>query len=128
MDISKMIKQLGEVKSEQKLLRQKLDVLKQVEADLKADLQAQLDTLGLKSVKGERYQASMATKSDIVVTHEPSVVEWLKQHPEVEYDAYVHLDKSAFKTLAKQVMKTTGEVIPGSDTVHTQYLSIKENK
>src|SRR5690606_29290920 len=101
---------------------------KEKEEQAKAQLMAMLTDTGLKSAKGEKYSASISSRSDVVVTHEQSVIEWLKTTPDVEADAYIGLKVTPFKTLAKEILKTTGEVITGTDLTTIESISIKENK
>jgi hypothetical protein len=101
---------------------------KQAVDELKQQLIAELDKAGLKSAKGKKFQASIAQKLDIEVTHERSVIDWLKSDPNVEEDAYIGLKLTPFKTLAKEVLKKSGEIIPGTETVHKESLIIRGNK
>lgn len=128
MTVAELIERLGEVKEAKTSAYEAYKSVQTVEDDLKSQLVATLRETGLKSAKGQNYQASLSERSDIVVTHESSVIEWLNNEPDVEHDVYIGLKTTAFKTLAKEVLKTTGEIIPGTETRVTESLSIKANK
>jgi hypothetical protein len=126
--IADLLSKLGDVKTEANGHYKRFKELKESEDSLKAELLIVLQETGLKSAKGEKYSVSMAQKTDFVINHEQSVIDWLKDSPEVESDAYIGLKLTPFKTLAKEILKTTGEVVPGTDLVTSEYLTVKENK
>lgn len=128
MDISGLIAHLGLNKKLQAEAYKSYKQLKEAEEGLKLELTNKLQEAGLKSAKGEKYSAIITARSDIVITHEQSVIDWLKESPNIEEDAYMGLRLANFKVLANQVLKQTGEVIPGTDRVTKESLSIKENK
>lgn len=128
MRISELIEAIGVNKKRQAEAYKNYKELKEIEDIWKQELQAELEKAGLKSAKGDKYLATLSERSDIVVTHEPSVIEWLKESPNVEEDAYIGLKLVNFKQLANQVLKETGEIIPGTDRIIKESLSIKENK
>jgi len=103
--------------------------IKRIELDsLKNQLIEELEAIGLKSARTDDYTASIVSKPSIVVTHEPSVIDWLQNNPDVEPDVYIGLKQSSFKPLAQQWLTKTGEIIPGTEPQITEYLSIKSNK
>ena len=128
MQISELIEALGHNKQAASEAYKAYKQIKNIEAELKEELVAELEKIGLKSAKGDKFQASITDKPDIVVTHEPSVLEWLKNEPNVEEDAYIGLKTTNFKTLARQILKETGEVVPGTDLTSTQIVTIRSNK
>lgn len=128
MQISELIEQIGVNKKRQAEAYKTYKDLKEIEEIWKAELMAELDKSGLKSAKGEKYMASISSRSDVIVTSESDVVEWLKNDPNVEEDAYIGLKVSTFKPLANEVLKKTGEIIPGTERVIKDSLTIKENK
>jgi hypothetical protein len=128
MEIAYLVASLGELKSAQAETYKALKGMKETEEVLKQELMAKLSDNGLRSAKGEKYSASIASRSDIIVVDETAVVEWLKNEPNVEEDQYIGLKLLNFKPLANQVLKETGEIIPGTDRVIKESLSIKENK
>lgn len=128
MDIANLISSLGELKKAQAEAYKTYKGMKEAEDSLKAQLIEQLQVVGLKSAKGDKYSVSISSRSDVVVTHEQSVIEWLKTSPDVETDAYIGLKMTPFKVLAKQVLKDTGEIVPGTNLKTIESISVKENK
>jgi len=128
MDVAELIEELGAIKTASNTVYKTYKELKETEDKLKVELFAKLHDTGLKSAKGNTYTASIAEKPGVIVTHEKSVLDWLKESPDVEADAYIGLKVTPFKTFALQVMKTTGEVIPGTELQTTESLSIRANK
>lgn len=128
MSVSALIEAIGELKSASNETYKAYKEMKNTEEELKAQLAEELHMVGLKSAKGEKYSASISSRLDITVTHEHSVIEWLENTPDVESDAYIGLKLTNFKTLAMKVLKDTGEIIPGTETVSKESITIKENK
>ncbi len=128
MSIADIIEKLGQNKKQANELYKSYKLMKQEEEVLKADLLATLDAMGLKSAKGEHYQATITDRPDIQITHEQSVIEWLKETPNVESDAYIGLKKTEFKGLALQILKDTGEIVPGTELSTKEILSVRSNK
>lgn len=128
MSVSALIEAIGELKSAQSETYKAYKEMQKTEAELKTQLMEELHAIGLKSAKGEKYSASISKKLDIAVTHEQSVIDWLENTPNVESDAYIGLKVTSFKPLALKVLKETGEIIPGTETVTKESLSVKENK
>ena len=126
--ITTLIDQIGDLNNEAnehfvayKDIKERLDVLKM-------QLSATLNEVGLKSAKTNRYNASIVFKSDILLEDEHTVMDWLKNTPDVEYDTYIGIRKPEFKTLAREWFKGTGEIIPGTATKQTESLSIRKVK
>lgn len=128
MGIAELIEHIGKHKQQAASMYKQYKELKDEEEMLKQELMARLQEVGLKSAKGERFSASMTSRPDVVVQHEQSIINWLKESPNVEEDAYIGLKVTPFKALARQVLKETGEVIPGTDLVTIESISVKENK
>lgn len=128
MDIANLVAALGELKAAQSEAYKAYKGMKEAEESLKAQLMEQLQSAGLKSAKGENYQATVSDKPDIQITHEQSVINWLNETPNVEADAYIGLKKTEFKGLALQILKETGEIVPGTELLTKEVLSIRSNK
>lgn len=128
MTISELIEQLGINKNLANETYTAYKKLKEAEEVLKAELYAKLTETGLKSAKGGKYTASITEKPSIVINHEQSILDWLKESPNVEADAYIGLKATPFKSLAMQVLKETGEIVPGTELQTTESLSIRANK
>lgn len=128
LPISELIEKLGKAKDAANAVYVDYKKLKTAEEDLKAQLFSQLSETGLKSAKGELYAVSIASKPTVVIQHEQSVIEWLQETPDVETDQYIGLKKREFESLAKAMLKNTGEMIPGTAIEVRESLSVKANK
>ncbi len=125
MTVSDLVNELGKLSSQNKQLYKTYKEQKENEDSLRAELVAKLEETGLKSAKTNDFMASIAQRTDIRVTHEQSVLDWLKEAPDIETDQYIGLKTTNFKVLAKEVRKQTGEIIPGTEVVLSESLSIK---
>lgn len=128
MSVSTLIESLGVNKKRQAEAYKAYKDLKEIEEIWKAELAVELEKLGAKSFKGKKYSAITTSRSDTIVTNEQSVIDWINNEPNIETDQYIGLKLANFKPLANQVLKETGEIIPGTDRVIKESLSIKENK
>lgn len=128
MTIPEIMTELGRLRSEAESAYEDYRIKKMELDSLKTQLTEELKAIGLKSAKSEKYTASIVQKPTIIVTHEESVIDWLENNPDIEPDLYIGLKKSSFDPLAKNWFSKTGEVIPGTETQVSEYLSIKQNK
>ena len=102
-------------------------VIKETEDQIRFQLEMKLRDMELKSAKGADYTVSIASKPTIIVTREVDVIEWLKNTPDVESDFYIGLKATEFKSLAQSLLKNTGELVPGTEVVIKESLSIRSN-
>ncbi len=130
MDISELIESIGKTKREANNLYKAYKELSEKEVALKSDLHIKLTEMGLKSAKGSKYSASISQRPNIHITHEQSAIDWLKNEPNIETDQFIGLKTTEFKKLALYRLseKGGGEIIPGTEMVMSESLSIKENK
>lgn len=128
MTTKDLLEELGSVKKQANKLYKEYKNLLVIEAGLKQELILNLQEIGLKSIKGEKYSASISSRPNITVQSETAVIEWLKEAPNIEADAYIGLKVTPLKGLALQILKETGEVVPGTEYSSTESLTIKENK
>lgn len=130
MNVSELIEAIGETKSEANKLYKAYKELSEKEAGLKSELQIKLTEMGLKSAKGEKYSASLSKRPNIKITHEQSAIDWLNNEPNLETDQFIGLKTTEFKKLALYRLseKGGGEIVPGTELVMSESLSIKENK
>lgn len=128
MKISELVDKIGVTKKTANDLYKQYKEYKDTEESLKEELKIQLAEAGLRSTKTKNFNASLTQKPDIQVTHEQSVMDWLKQSPNVEEDAYIGLKLTPFKGLALHILKETGEIVPGTETLTKESISIRENK
>lgn len=98
-----------------------LDAAKQMVADKLADL-------GLKSAKNDDLTVSMVSKPSFRVIDQEAVINWLEDEPTVDSRQYIRVDARGVEALAKEALKSTGELIPGGEFVSSEYLSVKESK
>lgn len=128
MTIAELLKELGENKKASAEVYKTYKAMKDDEELLKAELMDKLHEVSLKSAKGSAFTASIVPRVSIIVKHEQSVLEWLKEAPDIEADAYIGLKTTAFKQFAEGLLKKTGELIDGTDVVTNESISIKANK
>ena len=101
---------------------------KQQQDELKEQIAAKLQELGLKSAKTELGTVAMVSKPRMVIANEAQVMHWLEETPEIEGDLYINLNKRAVESLAKTWFKDTGEQITGVEFQDTEYISYKPTK
>lgn len=99
-----------------------------VVSEIKEQITAKLNEMGLKSAKTDAGSVAIVTKPKIVITNEAKVIAWLNETPNIESDLYMSLNKRTFEPLYKQWFKDTGEIIDGTDTDTSSYLSFKASK
>lgn len=128
MELAELINEYGELKRKANKMYAEYKNMQVHISELSGLLQAKLDSVGLKSAKSDKYGISVSHRTNVVVTNEHAVIEWLKNTPNVEYDFYIGLKTAPFKTLANQVLKETGEIIDGTELESKQSLTVKANK
>lgn len=126
--IAEILEELGKTRRMANDLYIRYKQLKQIEEEYRAELLIQLHDVGLKSVKGSDFSASIAETPRVVITNETATIEWLKNKPDIEYDFYIGIKNSEFQSLAKQMLKDTGELADGTEVQYTESLAIKNNK
>jgi hypothetical protein len=128
MSLSELLAELGKARVASNGAYERYKELKGIEDQFRYELEAQLQSSGLKSVKGADFQAVITQKPSIVIKHPESVIDWLEHAPDIEKDQYIGLKETAFKKFAETYLKGTGEVIPGTDVEVKESLSIRANK
>jgi hypothetical protein len=128
MKVSELLKKLGKNKKASAELYKQYKVFKDEEESLKYDLIVLLKDSGLKSVKGQDFTASLTETPTIVIKDETALLEWLQNTPDIESDFYIEVKKSEFNTLAKQMLKETGELANGTEVETRESLAIRSNK
>lgn len=128
MSLSELVAALGEARTASSNAYEGYKELKGNEDQLRYELELKLHEMGLKSAKGEDFTASVVEKPTVVVKHEQSVIDWLKNTPDIESDRYIGLKTTEFQSLAKSMLKGTGEVIPGTEVEVRESLAIRANK
>lgn len=127
-DVSALVDELGQLGQASKELYGQYKAVEEQKAEVRAALTEALQMTGLRSAKTSAFTASIAVKPSIQITHEQSVIDWLKESPNIETDQYIGLKKTEFKTLATALLKDTGEVIPGTEVLQQETLSVRANK
>lgn len=128
MTTAGLLQELGLNKTQAANLYKEYKKLKEIEDILKGQLMFKLKDSSLKSAKGDKYTASITETPTVVIHDEKAVMEWLKNTPNVEADFYIGIKKPEFSTLAKQMLKETGELANGTDIEVRESLSIRSNK
>jgi len=126
MELQSLIDEYGELKSKANKLYSEYKDLVVVVEEKRYELQKMLEATGLRSVKSANYGVSTVSKRNIAVTNEHLVMEWLKDTPDIEGDLYIGVKLTQFKQLADQVLKQTGEIIPGTEVSTKETISIKK--
>lgn len=127
-NVTKLIDQLGSLKATANKLYSDYKDMQVHIAELSASLSAELESLGLRSAKSKQYGVSIAQRTNVSVISETAVKEWLQNTPNIESDFYIGLKLTPFKTLANQVLKETGEIIPGTELEYKESITVKRNK
>lgn len=128
MSLSELLAELGKARVASTGAYERYKELKGIEDQLRYELELQLKSSGLKSAKGADFQAVITEKPTVVVKHEASVIDWLQHAPNIESDQYIGLKTTEFKSFADKYLKGTGEIIPGTEVVIKESLSIRANK
>ena len=126
--LSSLVSALGRAREARVQAYEAYQRYKEVEDNLRADLFTMLQSQELRSAKGRDFTASIVARPGIIITHEPSVLDWLEHAPDIEKDMYVGLKKDAFKRFAEIYLKGTGEQIPGTELQVRETIAIKKNK
>lgn len=101
---------------------------KDLEDELRHQIQEELHANQLKQIKTDDTTISLSERSSLQIMNESMVIDWLRNEPNVEVDAYIGVKRANLETLAKQMLKETGEIIPGTDTQYNEVLSIRTKK
>jgi hypothetical protein len=128
MSLSELVAALGESRAASTNAYEAYKEKKGIEDQLRYELELKLKEQGLKSAKGTDFQATITETPRIVIKNETSVIEWLRNTPDVEPDRYIGVKTTEFQTLAKSMLKGTGEVIPGTEVEVRESLAIRANK
>ena len=126
MELQSHIDEYGELKAKANKLYSEYKDLMVIVEEKRFMLQRELEKIGLRSAKSANFGVSTVTKKNIAVTNEHLVMEWLKDTPDIEGDLYIGVKLTPFKQLADQVLKQTGEIIPGTELNTKETISIKK--
>lgn len=100
------------------------------EADtVKQEIAEDLRELGFKQAKSEdgKYVAFFGERKALAIEDPQKVRDWMQAN-NIDERAYFTPDKRAIDTLARQALRETGEIIPGTQLGATESFTIKENK
>lgn len=128
MELTNLIDLYGEQKTKANALYAEYKTLMEEVERTRRSLQIALESTGLRSAKSEKFGVSTVTKVDVFISNEHLAMEWLKDAPNIEADAYIGLKTTAFKKLATEMLKQTGEVADGTEVMQKETISIKANK
>lgn len=126
--ILKLAESLAKLREKESELKAKLDPIREAKLAAQDKLVEAMKGLGLKSLKTETHNFARVVKNDIAVYDESAVIKSL-QKSGVKND-YVRekLDVLLFKGYAKHLLKTTGELLDGTEPTESEYMSIKSVK
>lgn len=126
--ILKLAETLAKLRVEESEIRAKLDPVREQKQATQDKLVEEMKKLGLKSLKTETHNFARVIKRDISVYDEKAVIDSLKKIG--VKDDYVHekLDVLLFKGYAKQLLKSTGELVDGTEPTESEYMSITTAK
>ena len=79
-------------------------------------------------LKTEDSSFAFTTKKDVRVIDESAVIADLQTRGLKENYVREKLDTLSFKTLAKAMLKETGEIMEGTELTESEYISIRNNK
>lgn len=123
-----LIKQLIQAKNELADIDDKKKQATQAVNDIKMQIRAELESIGLNSARTDYGTVSIVNKKSQKIVNEAKVMSWLRETPDIEEDLYLTVNKKAFEALNNAWFKDTGEIIDGVETVTSEYLSFKEKK
>jgi len=83
MTIPELMSSLGKLRSESDELYETYKIKKMEVDSMRFQLLEALEATGLKSAKTDDFTASIVSKPNIIVTHEESVIDWLKHQPDI---------------------------------------------
>lgn len=126
--LSDLAASLNVVIAENKLQYNVYKAGKDLEDELRRQIQEELHANELKQIKTDNTTISLTERPSLQIMNEAMVIEWLNSEPNVEAGAYIGVKRANLETLAKQMLKETGEIIPGTDTQITETLSIRTKK
>lgn len=126
--LSVLADQLSDTITKNKLQYDVYKAGKDLEDALRQQVQEELISNKLKQVKTDSATISLNQKQTFYITNEVAVRDWLENTPDVEADAYIGVKKPALESLAKVMLKQTGEIIPGTDMQVSEILSIRTAK
>lgn len=127
LTVPQLISLVGQSAVQNRTLYKQYTESKEQEYQARAILQEKLRESGMLSAKTENYMVSITKKSDVNVIDDKAAIAWMRDR-KLDLNYYVGLKKTEFKTMARAMLKETGEVAGGTEVVETESLSIRENK
>lgn len=126
--ILKLAETLAKLREKESELKAKLDPIREAKMAAQDKLVEEMKKLGLKSLKTETHNFARVIKQDIGVYDESAVIASLKKSGIQNDYVKEKLDVLLFKGYAKQLLKSTGELIDGTEPTESEYMSIKSVK
>lgn len=127
LTIPQLISLVGQSAVQNRNLYKQYNESKGQEAQARALLKTKLQEEGMLSAKTEQYAVSITKKPDVNVVDDKAAIAWMRER-KLDLNYYVGLKKTEFKTMARAMLKETGEVAGGTEVVEIESLSIRENK
>lgn len=126
--MQELLEDLTEAIHNTRIANDKYKIAKAEEDQARQALKEYMQSSGLLSAKNHALTVSMVHKPVIEITHEQSVINWLRDSPDIEEDQYIGLKATPFKVMALAKMKTTGEQIDGTEVVTQEILSVRKRE
>jgi len=126
LTIPQLISLVGQSAVQNRNLYKQYNESKGQEAQARALLKTKLQEEGMLSAKTEQYAVSITKKPDVNVVDDKAAIAWMRER-KLDLNYYVGLKKTEFKTMARAMLKETGEVAGGTEVVEIESLSITEN-
>ena len=128
MSLPELMAKLGQARKARQDAYEAYQMHKMIEDDRRGELEMKLRSEGLRSARNDEYSVAITARPTIQITNEAVVMDWLRHQPDIEPDLYIGVKKTQFDTLARIALKATGEIVPGTEVIETEYLSIKANR
>lgn len=128
LSLSELLTELGRARKARVGAYEMYKEYRAYEDELREQLGVLLREQNLRSAKGADFMASFVSKPRIIIQHEQSVIDWLKNTPDIEADLYIGIKTDAFQGLAKSLYSNEQRLIPGTEIETTESLAIKSNK
>lgn len=127
MDLPQLISAAAEANKKAQEAYEAYATLKSASDVLRQQTIEKLHETGLKSAKNDNYSASISIRPSIMVVDETQVIEWIKKN-KMDLSIYTGLKKTAFDPIAKAALQKTGEIVPGTQIIEKESITIRSNK
>ena len=127
-DIHLMLGRLAKLEQERAEEKKILDDIDADIALLRGDILIAMVNNKLKTVKNDYATVMVKPTASVVISDQHKVMDWLKENPDYDLETYLRLDKKMVDPIIKHVLTEDGEVVPGTEIVTAETISISRNK